>query len=58
MILRAHGTSSAVEVGRQVKIFCRLAVVEMPVVFMGPRMTRSRMCGSVVMPLPPEPPPA
>ena len=46
------------EVGRQVKIFWRLAVVEMPVVFIGPRMTRSRMCGNVVMPLPPDPPPA
>ena len=32
MICRAQVRSSADEVGRQVKIFCRLGVIEMPVV--------------------------
>ena len=31
-IWRAHDRSVAEEVGRQLKIFCRLGVIEMPVV--------------------------
>ena len=58
MIWRAQRRSSDGTVGRQLKIFCRLAVSEMPVTRYGPLMTKSFTCGSVVIPGPPEPPPA
>ena len=57
-ICRAHGRSSRRSVGRQLKIFCAARRLEMPVSLVRPLMTRSRRCGSVVMPAPPEPPPA
>src|ERR1041384_2146690 len=58
MICLAHGRSSLDVVGRQLKIFWRLGVSDRPGVFDGPLMTTSRRGASVVMPGPPEPPPA
>ena len=58
MICRAHGRSSDGTVGRQLKIFWRAGVSAIPVGRYGPLMTKSFTCGSVVMPGPPEPPPA
>ena len=58
MICRAHGRSSADTVGRQLKILWRLAVSEMPVGWNGPLTMKSFTCGSVVIPGPPDPPPA
>src|SRR6185503_15391945 len=57
-IVRAHGRSSAAVVGRHVKTFLRLAVSEIPLALNGPLMMTSRRWGSVVMPAPPDPPPA
>ena len=57
-IVRAHGRSSVGVVGRQLNTLRRLGVSETPVGANGPRMITSRRCGSVVIALPPEPPPA
>ena len=58
--LRARtGALPSRDVGRQREdASARLGVSEMPVALYGPAMIRSRRCGSVVMPAPPEPPPA
>ena len=50
MMSAAHVSSSFELVGRQVKIIRRLTVSDTPVTFDGPRMVRSRMCGSAVTP--------
>ena len=46
----AHDSSSAADVGRQVKILARLGVSDTPVTLVGPTTRKSRMCGSIVMP--------